>query len=354
MDKKNQIDLVSIITEVKVYYKSVVENLKWIMGIALFVTILFVIFEIRKEPSYKAEFTFMVNDDEGGGMSGMRAILGQFGMVGGDNNYQKIIEIAKSDRVISELIIDSVFIEGKHDIIGNHIIDIYDLQSDWEDDSVLNNFRFGHNVKVSSLNQNRAIKFLIQKLIGSRANPSSNVIMEIGFNEESSILKVSSSTPSPELSVALCKGQYDILSKYYIEKTTEPQMTTYEYLDSKADSVHSLLYGTESSLASFLDRSRGVLLMKDKLPKMRNQRQMSMYGEMYAEILKNRETSEFMLKIQTPYFQVIDEPFLPLENNNRLNIITIIAIFLGSVILVILFALSITYYRSEIKPLLIG
>jgi hypothetical protein len=40
---------------------------------------------------------------------------------------------------------------------------------------------------------------------------------------------------------------------------------------------------------------------------------------MYAEVIKNKETSDFILKSETPYFQKLDEPRLPLEEDKGLG-----------------------------------
>jgi hypothetical protein len=44
-----------------------------------------------------------------------------------------------------------------------------------------------------------------------------------------------------------------------------------------------------------------------------------MYGAMYAEVIKNKETADFILKSETPYFQKLDEPRLPLGGSNGLG-----------------------------------
>ena len=46
-----------------------------------------------------------------------------------------------------------------------------------------------------------------------------------------------------------------------------------------------------------------------------------MYGAMYAEVIKNKETSDFILKSETPYFQKLDEPRLPIEEDKGFGLI---------------------------------
>ena len=60
-----------------------------------------------------------------------------------------------------------------------------------------------------------------------------------------------------------------------------------------------------------------LIKMYDNLPTAQSTRDMQMYTAMYAEVIKNRETTEFILKGQTPYFQIIDSPILPLKKENK-------------------------------------
>ena len=46
-----------------------------------------------------------------------------------------------------------------------------------------------------------------------------------------------------------------------------------------------------------------------------------MYGAKYAEVIKNKETSDLILKSETPYFQKLDEPRLPIAGDNGLGLI---------------------------------
>ena len=351
--EEEKLDLKSILQEVKLYWKAVWQKLVWIGLFAVICTAAFVLSQKLKKPKYTAELTFMVNDDEGGGMSGIGAILGQIGMGGGggNSNYQKIVEIAKSDRILSSLIMDTIELGAKQDVVGNHIIDLYEIQEAWEEDTLMNGFRFGMT-PCNQRKHNRAIKSIIGRLIGNKKEASQNCLLQISYNEESSILNIACNSVNPELSIGISKAHFLILSDYYIAKSVEPQQKTYEQLTEKADSIYGLLYGSEQALASYEDQSRGIILMQNQLPKMRNQRKLQMYGAMYAEIVKNQQTAEFMLKSQTPYFQLIDIPFVPLRNQNKLNLILTIVIFIAVSILGVLFVVGLAYYQNEIKPLL--
>jgi len=77
-----------------------------------------------------------------------------------------------------------------------------------------------------------------------------------------------------------------------------------------------------------------------------------MYSTIYAEVLKNQQTAEFMLDSQTPYFQLIDVPFLPLGNVNKFKLLGVIIPFVVSIFVFSLLTVLLGYYIQEIKPIL--
>lgn len=343
-------------------YSSEVWSKKWrIMCFSVVITTMYVAYNITRKPVYEGKLTFMVNDDEGGGMSGVGAILGEFGLGGGggggNHNYNKILEISTSHNLLSKVIYDSASISGTKDLIGNHIIDLYFLNDVWMESAELRDFRFVSTTETSELDSKRerrtniATKNLVSLLRGNPKEPESKKLVSLNFDEESTILSLYTTTNNPELSVVIAEILYKELSKFYINKSIERQQSTYDALSFKADSLYDLLVGSEVSLANYIDRSKGVMLLKYKLPEARNQRKMEMYGAMYAEVLKNQQTAEFLLHSQTPYFQILDVPILPLNNSATLSKIVSVIVFIVLVVLGVLIAVGFAYFQNEIKPI---
>jgi hypothetical protein len=106
----------------------------------------------------------------------------------------------------------------------------------------------------------------------------------------------------------------------------------------------------EKSYAQSSDFNQGLILNSDRLPQARSMRNIELYATMYGEVLKNKETAEFMLNSQTPYFQAIDSPYLPLYNQNKFSLVGTILFVLGIGIVAILFVVVYAYYQKEVKP----
>jgi capsule polysaccharide export protein KpsE/RkpR len=81
----------------------------------------------------------------------------------------------------------------------------------------------------------------------------------------------------------------------------------------------------------------------------RTRRDVQMLSLMYAEVLKNMEIAKFTLDNQTPFFQVVDKPTLPLEKKKVSRIISAIV---GSIILGIVFCIYLISknFKKNILP----
>ena len=341
-----------IIRDVKYYLKSIWDY-KFIVLIGAFLICALYTYKLMKRPPlYIAEKTFMVSDDDGGG-SGLASILGQIGLTGspgGNYNYNKIIEIGSSNLIIDQMLFDSAVLDNKSDYIANHIIRVYNLHKIWKSDTLLNEFVFTPS-NIDTRKGKIVRKVLQDRVKGNKKIPSSSRFVRFGYSEESTIISITGETISPELSIMLAERTYDKLSKFYIDKSIERQLTTFKQLEAKADSIYGLLVGSESAAASSSDYNLGLVLEKDRLPFARSMRNIELYGAMYAEILKNKETAAFVLNSQTPFFQSIDSPFAPLGNANKYSILSSIISFVAGFFIAAILVMIYAYYKKEIKPI---
>jgi len=331
----DEISLKEIIEKIKEYATLLWSKKFWIVLIALIFALFFGVRAYFTPVKFVAKSSFMINDDDGGGMSGLSSLLGQFGMGGGGGtyNYSKIIKIAYSNKILNQVLFDSAEVNGEIDYIANHLIDIYELHEEWESDTALEGFYFEHPLPGGNRFEHQVLKSLIYQLRGHLEEPSEDRLLELEVDNESTILRLEVQSRSEGLSIKLAETWYDKISNFYISKSIERQKSTYDALEHKTDSIYGLLVSSERSAAQFQDQSRALFLSQSKLPYVRSLRNVEMYTMMYGEALRNKETAEFMLNNSTPFFQLIDEPFLPLKKvSTSVLTNTIIGAFIGGIL----------------------
>lgn len=271
------------------------------------------------KPSYGTKLTFMVDDDTGsrGGLLGN--LLGGFGLGGGNSNNDKILELARSMRIIRQALFQKVDINGETDFLANHFIRLQNLhEEDWNKkpknpgQASLKGFFFTHDsIEQFTRLEYSALKSLYGMLIGSEEY---RPLFTARDNADSGVMTLSLSTRSEALTIALLRAIFDQLSDFYINASTEKQQETYEIIRAKSDSLRRLLAGTEYRAAQFKEQNNLLLRPTDQVPTERLARDKAMLSLMYGESVKNLELADFALRNKVPYIQAIDLPIPPLAS----------------------------------------
>ncbi len=284
----------------------------WLYGIVFLVIGGALVYRALATPvTYEAKLTFMVNEDEGNPFGGVTGLLGQFGLGrgrGGRYNLDKIVQLAKSRRIVQEVLLTKT----QGDYIGNQFIVLYDLDDQWaKDDSAMAGFRFTRD-SVAAFNEQerKALLSLYALLAGS---PDKDGLMTATYDDESSVLTLTCETTDEQLSIDFARTQFDRLSEFYIDQATERQLQTFNVVREKVDSIQEELTKADMNLAVFSDASNGMWSRVDLLKRDQLQREINKLSAMQVEAVKNMEYAEFSLKNAKPVIQEIDIPISPLQ-----------------------------------------
>jgi uncharacterized protein involved in exopolysaccharide biosynthesis len=267
--------------------------------------------------TYSSRLTFMVDEDSGSRGGLLSNLLGGFGLGSSSSNNDKILELARSMRIIRQALFQKMEINGQTDYLANHFIRLQNLhENEWDKKPkspgqvTLQGFLFTRDsFEQFSRLENAALKSLYGMLIGSEEY---SPLMSVKNNTDSGIMNLSLKTQSEALTIALLKAIFNQLSDFYINASTEKEQETYEIIRAKADSLRRLLAGTEYRAAQFKEQNNQLLRPTDQLPTERLSRDKNMYGIMYGEVVKNLELADFALRNEVPYVQAIDLPIPPI------------------------------------------
>jgi hypothetical protein len=135
-----------------------------------------------------------------------------------------------------------------------------------------------------------------------------------------------------------CKRLIEQATTFYTQTKTKRMRVNVDKLQLRADSIEKILnrktYSASSANKILLDINPAYptanvsseLQERDKL----------VLSTIYSEVVKNLEVSKTMLAQETPTFQVVDEPELPLKRNELKYLKSII---IGSILAILFFAL---------------
>lgn len=337
----DEITLKELIEKIGEFWQETWKNKWWIILVAALVASIFLLRAWLTPSTYPATLTFMVNEEDGGGIGGVGAILGQFGFGGGGKagsfNLDKILELSKSRKIVQSTLFKKVTVDGKEDFFANHIITLYKMHEKWEDDTTgLTGFYFTRGM-VDSFNrvEYNALKYVYEQV---RGGENVDGILGSSYNDDTGILSLNMNAYSEDLSIKFIDSLYRELSNFYITNTIEPQQKTVDNLVGKVDSLRKRLQSINYALADFEDRSYGIIDRKSDLEKTRLQIDQQVTATAYGEALKNLELVDFSLKNATPAFQLIDAPIPPIKpvGSSKLKAI-IIGGFIGGFLALIFF-----------------
>ncbi len=274
----------------------------------------------KMKATYSAKVTFMIDDGKGGGGLNIGGLLSSLGAGEAEDNYDKIVALSKSMRIIGEVLLTKATVNGKSDFLGNHLIDVEKVNEEvWSKQKIkegkpsLNGFRFTR-AEIDSFTtlEYSAVKHLMGLLNGSEVHLP---IFSVGYDKKSGVMNFKVSCQTEEMAIVLLNNFYEVLSRFYIEKTIEKNSATYQIVKAKTDSIRRALNTIESRKAAFDDASHSVLLNADKVTSQRYDREKHLLTMMYGESVKNLELANFALKSNTPYIQLIDKAVPPLSRN---------------------------------------
>lgn len=324
-------------------------NKSWILLGAIVLAALASIKTVLSNPTYEATISFMVEEEEAGSIGNIASILGQFGLggaAGGEQNLEKITTLAASRKIMHQVLLEKLEVDGKIDFVANHIINIYELRKKWEKDTLLNELSFIHNDFYSFNKKEKAGLKKIFNLVVGNDKQSLQGIMKTGFAKETGILFITIIAINESLAIQLTKSIYNNLSVFYIEESIENPKQTFEILTQRTDSLLTALTSTQKKLAYLEAKSGERVTHDDRILKKILFRDLQVQTIMYGEVLKTKETSGFLLSSETPFFQVIDEPFSPIAPDKPS---LLLAIIIGSCLggfLTAAFSVSRTIYKG--------
>lgn len=299
--------------------------------------------------TYSAPLTFMLNEKQDVSF-GAGALLGSLGLGSGggsSSNAYRLQELGRSRQVITQVLFDSITVNGTEQMLADHLIDVYYAEMKWEKNDSLRDFRFrGRLPQPGDIAANKALKALHRWVILSPEHS----LLTITVDEDSGLFTINASTTVEELSFALSNGLYNYLSAYFISTAVAGKKASLERLNIQADSVAKALQQAEVRLAQFRDRSAFVPLQQSSIRGQALNREVLILSTLYGEIVKNRETASFLLANEKPAFNLVDLPLIPLEAE-RVSLIkplVIGGVLGGGLVLLILFGNK--FIRDALSP----
>jgi hypothetical protein len=285
-----------------------------------------IIYAWLKPITYTARLTFVVEESKGGGGSLLSGLAGQFGFdlgglsgTGGVLAGDNVQQLLRSQKMIKNTLL-TPFGDSNTVSIADEYARTSKLSESWG----------------KKYNNGKAVRFPLDSATYTRLQDSLLQVItqrisekELGVgkpDKKLSFFEATVTMHNEALAQVFTTRLIDQATRFYIDTKTKRQRNNVNRLQARADSIGLILnqrtYSASQANNIMLDvnpayptANVGVELKeRDKL----------VLQTIYSEIVKNLEISRTMLIQETPTFQVVDEPELPLKKNRTGYLISII------------------------------
>ncbi|RZK40544.1 MAG: hypothetical protein EOO90_14810 [Pedobacter sp.] len=270
--------------------------------------------------TYTAKLTFVVEEGKSSGGGLLSSLAGQMGfdiggLTGGTSGVlagDNVLQLLTSQKMLKQTLLTPLDSGCKYTLADKYA-DAYKLKSDWKD--------LKANTKKETImfppdtrNYNRLQDSLLHEIIRKLAEKELTVSKpdkKLGFFALNATLK------NEQLASLICTRLIDEATLFYIETKTKRLRVNVNRLQSRADSIGRLLnrktYAAAGATAVMLDANPAFATLG--VGAELQERDKRVLQTIYSEIIKNLEVSRSMLMQETPTFQIVDEPEMPLKKN---------------------------------------
>ena len=257
------------------------------------------------QPKYDATITFMINETGGQGLNSILNFASQIGigMPESEITGDKVQDLIQSQSIISASLLSKT---SNNQLIANELIDSLHLQKRIKKYLKTDvDFRFKNdNLDNMDAKEIRVINWLCSTIREKFLNIKIN---------KSEIIECAITTTNQLSSKILCEQLVSHASNFYINKKIEKNKVLYQLVQNRFDSLRQVLFDKEILFNKNIDATKLNIRQAGTFDQNVLKRELSILGIMYNETAQNLDKVKFEIESETPIFQLIDKPHLPLE-----------------------------------------
>jgi uncharacterized protein involved in exopolysaccharide biosynthesis len=304
-----------IIFKIKYLIAKILSKWLLILCISLAGGILGYLYASSKKVLYVGVLTFVLEDQQSNGQSGLMSLATQFGFgnggkTGGAFTGSNLYWFMKSRFVVEKALLNSVFIDGKEITLADRYISVSDVLRNWEKNPEYRDVKFAPKSDRSKLSrvQVEVLQALYEKLAAKNLSigekDKSNTIVTIEVRSEDELF-------SKFFAETLIKE----VSSFYIEAKTKKAKEDVAILQYQVDSVRASLNSAIADVASQTDFTYNLnpAMNIKKVGSQKRTIDVQGISVLLNQLLQNLEIAKLTLRKETPLFAVIDNPIIPLK-----------------------------------------
>jgi hypothetical protein len=347
-NNKEEVGLKDIITRIQSFCRFLLS--KWIILSVVIVigALLGLLYAFAAKPKYSATLNFVLSNNSSS-QGNLLGLASQFGIdLGSSSNNvfsgDNIITLMKSRRMVQQALF------GKPDesnvSLLNLFIKNYELNIAWNNlPRTKGAYPFPDKPEMLTQIQDSLLRIVYNAI-------QDNFLDVSKPDKNQDVYTVTTTSNNAIFSYYLTKYLVDATSAFYISTKTSTAQQSLNMLQHEADSLRNMLGATITSAGSQTDYTFNLnpAYQVQRSGVQQSQARAAALGQAYGQVLQNLEIAKINLQKETPLYQIIDAPTLPLVANKPGKLTSLIlGGFIAGFLMVLIFAiyrLYIIYFKS--------
>lgn len=267
---------------------------------------------ISHKPTYKGKLTFVITtESRGNGLSGFANQLGiDLGSSNSDafSSQNNILGLMSSQKILKKVLLKKI--PDTDENLANIVAKESGVSESWQK---LNSSKtiFTQNLSEMTPRQDSLLRELCEIV-------SKNYLILTKPEKNEFFFTVSVTSSNEIIAVYLPKYIVDETASLYVETKTAQARKNLNMLQFEADSLKRQLGGSIAATSNSLDKTFNLnpALQARRSSIQEGHISTTLLSAAYAEVLKNLEIAKINLQRDTPLYQVIDSPEMPLKIQN--------------------------------------
>jgi len=169
----------------------------------------------------------------------------------------------------------------------------------------------------------------------------------VSVDQESGIVGIQATMPTPKLSADIAKRTIDNLTKYLVQYRTNKIKVDLTYLEKEHAKAEQRFFKIRDSLAIFRDQNKYISTARAQTEEQKLQSEYDLAFSLYSGISQKLEETRLRLQEETPVFEVLEPVQVPVERSSPNRILVIILFLFAG----IFGALGYLFFGSRYKEL---
>jgi hypothetical protein len=313
--------------------------------------LLYIAFSYAKKPKYTADFVFAL--DEGAVKSSSNSLTALSEELGFGPSYDaggvfssvtNILELLQSRLLIEKTLKRSIAFGNKPVLFADFFLDSLEYRKKWMKGSSFEHIDFAKE------NPGREEEHFRNGILSNMYGTITSQFIKIDRKGKgTTLIQVSLTSEHEAFSKYFLEALIDEVSKYYIELKTYRSKLHLDFIQKRTDSMRDAynqgLYGRSVLADANINPNRQIATV----PGEKKQTDVQILRESYISLMKTLESERTSLMQETPLFQYLDKPLLPLKKTTNNLLVKFIIFFIIGSLLAAFILLLVKSYRFIIR-----